>query len=106
MQGLFIDVGPLVQIKGRTETHVLSDALPGMAWDGPLVVLTSRYTASAAEIVAGAVQDYGRGLIVGARPLLSVPGDRRQRTHGHADRRLAVGRLPRNEAQLRDLPRP
>ena len=65
--GLFIDSGPLVQIKGRAgEPRIMFDDRPGMTWEGPLVVLTSRYTASAAEIVAGAIQDYRRGLIVGA----------------------------------------
>jgi carboxyl-terminal processing protease len=64
--GLFIDRGPVVQVKdslGRVEVH--SDAEPGTAWDGPLVVLTSRFSASASEILAGAIQDYQRGLVVG-----------------------------------------
>ena len=65
LTGLFID-GPVVQVKdtlGRVQTH--DDTEPGMAWDGPLIVLTSKYSASASEILAGAVQDYKRGLIVG-----------------------------------------
>lgn len=64
--GLFIDRGPVVQVKdslGRVE--VQSDVDPGTAWDGPLVVLTSRFSASASEILAGAIQDYQRGLVVG-----------------------------------------
>ena len=64
--GLFVDHGPIVQIKdlsGRID--VLNDEAFGMAWDGPLVVVTSKLSASASEILAGAVQDYGRGLIVG-----------------------------------------
>ena len=66
MTGLFIDVGPVVQVKGfsnRVEVH--SDETPGAAWDGPLVVLTSKFSASASEILAGAIQDYQRGLVVG-----------------------------------------
>lgn len=64
--GLFIPVGPVVQVhdnEGRTD--VLSDRNPKLAWDGPLIVLTSRFSASASEIVAGALQDHGRALIVG-----------------------------------------
>ncbi len=64
--GLFIDQGPVVQVKDfQGEVEVQSDTDAGTAWDGPLVVLTSRFSASASEIVAGAIQDYGRGLIVG-----------------------------------------
>ncbi len=66
LTGLFIDVGPVVQVKdsaGRIEKY--DDPESGMAWDGPLVVATSRFSASASEILAGAIQDYGRGIIVG-----------------------------------------
>jgi carboxyl-terminal processing protease len=66
--GLFIDTGPVVQVKGPgDELRVESDTDPGAVWDGPLVVLTSRFTASAAEIFAAAIQDHGRGLVVGDR---------------------------------------
>ena len=64
--GLFIPVGPVVQVRtpdGRTD--VLSDRDLNLEWDGPLIVLTSRFSASASEIVAGALQDHDRALIVG-----------------------------------------
>ena len=66
--GLFIDQGPVVQVKdSRGKIEQLVDTDPGVAWAGPLVVLQSKMSASASEIFAGAIQDYGRGLIVGDR---------------------------------------
>ena len=66
LTGLFIKEGPVVQVSGPDgEPMVDSDDDPSVLYEGPLIVLTSRFSASASEIVAGALQDYGRALIVG-----------------------------------------
>ncbi|RUR36039.1 carboxy terminal-processing peptidase [Vreelandella populi] len=65
--GLFIDRGPTVQVRdaqGRIQLYGDTDA--GTTYDGPLTVLVNRLSASASEIFAGAIQDYGRGLVVGS----------------------------------------
>jgi len=67
MAGLFIDKGPIVQIRSKEgKSQVLSDETPGILYDGPLVVMVNEFSASASEIFAGAIQDYKRGLIVGS----------------------------------------
>jgi carboxyl-terminal processing protease len=66
LTGLFIDKGPVVmQRNSDNKVEVESDTDPGMAWDGPLGVLINRGSASASEIFAAAIQDYGRGVIIG-----------------------------------------
>jgi len=67
MVGHFIDEGPVVQIKRRSdENYVLRDKVSGLVYDGPLVVLVNSFSASASEILAAAIQDYGRGIIIGS----------------------------------------
>ena len=66
LAGLFIPVGPVVQIHNSAgKVEVLSDRNTKLKWDGPIIILTSRISASGSEIVAGALQDHQRALIVG-----------------------------------------
>lgn len=66
--GLFIKEGPIVQVKSKLEgQEVLKDNDPSILWDGPLVILVNELSASASEILAAAMQDYKRAVIIGSK---------------------------------------
>ncbi|MEM6524560.1 MAG: carboxy terminal-processing peptidase [Bacteroidota bacterium] len=66
LTGLFIEDGPVVQVKtSGNRIEVGKDEDPELLWDGPLAVMINRFSASASEIFAGAIQDYGRGVVIG-----------------------------------------
>jgi carboxyl-terminal processing protease len=67
MSGYFVEEGPIVQVKDRRNApEVLSDTDPSVQYTGPLVVMVNEFSASASEILAAAMQDYGRAIIVGS----------------------------------------
>jgi carboxyl-terminal processing protease len=65
MTGLFLTAGPVVQVRESRGIQVLSDPDPDVQFTGPMVVLVNRHSASASEILAAALQDYGRAIVVG-----------------------------------------
>jgi carboxyl-terminal processing protease len=66
MSGFFVEEGPMVQVKGRFDKpDVLNDTDPSVQYSGPLVIMINEFSASASEIMAAAMQDYGRAVIVG-----------------------------------------
>ena len=98
LTGLFIDDGPVVQVKDADgQKTQYDDTETGVEWAGPLVVLTSKFSASASEILAGAIQDYDRGLIVGdhsthGKGTVQSLLDLGQRLFGRLPQHAATGR--------------
>ena len=115
LTGLFIETGPVVQVKdaiGRIEIN--DDTDPSIAYTGPLAVLVDRYSASASEIFAGAIQDYRRGVIIGEPTFgkgtvqnlidLNKYDDRSENTLGHLKTTIAqFFRVSGNSTQHRGV---
>ena len=115
LTGLFIETGPVVQVKdaiGRIEIN--DDPDPAISYTGPLAVLVDRYSASASEIFAGAIQDYRRGVIIGEPTFgkgtvqnlidLNKYDDRSENTLGHLKTTIAqFFRVSGNSTQHRGV---
>ena len=68
LTGLFLKQGPVVQVRDtKNKIEIGEDDDPSILWDGPMAVLIDRFSASASEIFAAAIQDYGRGIIIGTQ---------------------------------------
>ena len=68
LTGLFIKTGPVVQVRDtRNTVDVSEDTDPSISWDGPMAVMIDRFSASASEIFSAAIQDYGRGIVLGTQ---------------------------------------
>lgn len=102
LSGLFIERGPVVQLRETNgNISVLDDPSPTAAYDGPMSVLVDRYSASASEIFAAAIQDYGRGVIIGQQTFGKgtvqnlFPLDRVMRGSDNGQLTLTIGKFYR-----------